>query len=320
MQHVPDYDYDLDRVHQAVRALLEPLGGMKAFVQPGARVLLKPNYVKSVHARTAVVTHPAVILAVAREVREAGGIPHVGDSPPLDSARTAIRRSGLWETEEGRRLPIVHFNRRVRIRAALPGPCEWFTFGCDPREFDLIINLPKMKTHCQVVISLALKNPFGFVKGRGKAWMHVARARTPEEFYRMLIQCHATVAPRLSILDGIVALSRYGPTSGDPLPMGLLMAATDATALDVVACEAVGADPKIVPLLAAAREMNFGQQDRSRIDVAGPDLKSLNIPRLELVHELVPIRFSPYHIIRGLWLYAKSWIGEYAKDIRNKRG
>ncbi|MGC1454762.1 MAG: DUF362 domain-containing protein, partial [Nitrospirota bacterium] len=80
-------DYAQDRVLLSVTQAVDLLGGMRAFIKPGERVLIKPNLLKASSPETAVTTHPEVVRAVIRLVREAGGAALVGDSPGMGDLR-----------------------------------------------------------------------------------------------------------------------------------------------------------------------------------------------------------------------------------------
>ena len=292
--------YRLDAVVAALEAALAPLGGMEAFVRPGDRVLLKPNWIAPSAADEAVVTHPAVILGLARLARQAGGQTWVGDSPPLASAWKVAEKSGYFDYAESAECPVIEFDRAISAPAVLDGPARRFVFGVDPAAYDVRINVPKLKVHCQLRMTGAIKNLFGLVKGRGKAWLHFSQSRTDERFWRMLIQCHATARPALHVMDAVVALGRWGPRHGDPHPVGLLLASVDPVALDRVACEAVGIDPARVPLIGMGAAMGLGQGDRAAITVQGADLDALSIAPIVVPDPLIPIRFSLWHNIKGL--------------------
>ncbi len=115
---------------------------------------------------------------------------------------------------------------------------------------DLVINLPKAKTHGQMVMTAAVKNSFGAVVGMEKAQWHFRAGKSPADFARLLLHVHALIAPRLSILDAVIGMEGNGPSAGDPRPLGLLMASADAHALDAVLARIWGLDPHQVFTLA----------------------------------------------------------------------
>jgi len=248
--------YESEQLRDALRQVLEPFGGMRAFVRPGMRVLLKPNYVVARRAEAAANTHPAFILAVAELVRECGGEPFVGDSPGWGSAQGVAKVSGFLSLAEAAGIPVVE----------LGGPvAKPLTFGTTRHlkvsqmlcEADLIINLPKFKAHQQMLMTLAVKNCFGCVPGRRKAALHMLSRDSREWFARMLIENYMLVRPQLHLMDGIVAMDGNGPSNGTPCPLGVVMAATDAVAMDRVAVELVGLPWHRLPTLVAAQQLSL---------------------------------------------------------------
>jgi len=263
--------YEPAAVDRALRAVLAPLGGMGAFVAPGARVVLKPSLLMPSAPERAICTHPEIIRAVARLAREAGAaLVEATDSPGMGTATRCTRRLGLGDGDllavkdagEGTDVapPGAAFHR-VRLIARL-------------LDADLVINLPKAKTHGQMVMTAAVKNSFGAVVGMEKAQWHFRAGRNPEDFARLLVHIHGLVAPRLSILDAVVGMEGNGPSGGDPRSLGFLLASADAHALDAVLADVWGLAPHQVFTLAVARDLglipSFGE-----IEIIGAPLDDL---------------------------------------------
>ncbi len=246
--------YEPAAVEQALRAVLAPLGGMSAFVTPGARVVLKPNLLMPSAPERAICTHPEIIRAVARLAREAGArLVEATDSPGVGTATRCMRRLGL---DDGRLLTVTDADQGTDV--APPGaPFHRVRLVTRLLDADLVINLPKAKTHGQMVMTAAVKNTFGAVVGMEKAQWHFRAGRNPEDFARLLVHVHGLVAPRLSILDAVVGMEGNGPSAGDPRPLGFLLASADAHALDAVLADLWGLAPHHVFTLAVARDLGL---------------------------------------------------------------
>jgi uncharacterized protein (DUF362 family)/NAD-dependent dihydropyrimidine dehydrogenase PreA subunit len=263
--------YEPTAVVRAIRSLLAPLGGIGAFVTPGARVVLKPNWLLPSAPERAICTHPEIIRAVARLAREGGAsVVEATDSPGVGTAGRCARRLGLGDDEAFRvrdadegvdvAPPGALFHRVRLIRRLL--------------DADLVVNLPKAKTHGQMVVTGAVKNSFGAVVGMEKAQWHFRAGKSPDDFARLLLHVHTLVAPRLSILDAVVGMEGNGPSAGDPRPLGFLMASTDAHALDAVLARIWGLAPPQVFTLAAARSVGLLSSVED-IEVIGANLDDL---------------------------------------------
>ncbi len=266
--------YSPDDVAGAVAELLELLGGIEPFIPAAGRVLLKPNLLKGVEPDAAVTTHPEVVRAVGRAVRSVGGAVAVGDSPGVGSLDAVLERSELaavvdelgaevWPFDES--VPMARpdgarFRRVELARAVVDAPS--------------IINLPKVKTHQQLVLTLAVKNLFGCVVGRRKVTWHMQAGRDRRAMARAVVEIAHAVGPCLHIADGVIGMDGAGPAHGRVRPFGFLAASSDPFALDAVLARQLGFEPGEVPTLVAADEarrdgLDVGETDLGRIELAG---------------------------------------------------
>ena len=183
-------------------------------------------------------------------------------------------------------------------------------------EADKIINVPKLKAHQQLLLSGALKNPFGAIVGKRKAYWHFRYAQ-PEIFTDMIVGVYKKVGPVLNIVDAIVAMEGAGPIGGQPRKLGVLLASTDGAAVDRVACELVGALAEKVPMLAAARRAGVGVTQMAEIELLGGDLGELRVDDF-LFPELIPLRFSLLRVCRSVARQARILLSEGREKRRNE--
>ena len=278
--------YEPAAVERAVQAVLEPLGGMGAFVASGVRVTLKPNWLMPSAPERAICTHPEILRAVARLARDAGAaVVEATDSPGVGTAARCARRLGLTADD-----PVAVRDADEGIDVAPPGASfHRLRVIRRLREADVVVNLPKAKTHGQMVVTAAVKNSFGAVVGMEKAQWHFRAGKHPADFARLLLHVHALVAPRLSILDAVVGMEGNGPSGGDPRPLGFVMASSDAHAMDAVLARIWGIDPGRVFTLAAARDLGL-LPAVERIDVVGPAGEALRPRPAWRLARPVPLR------------------------------
>ena len=271
--------YDPDGVRQAMEAALAPLGGIGRFVRPGMRVLLKPNLLAAVDLDRAVTTHPTVVQAVAELVAEAGGEVWIGDSPagPVENGPRVWRRSGMVDVASRTGARLVPFEGVEWKRV---GGNDYF-IARPVFEADLVIDLPKLKTHVLTLYTGAVKNLFGTIPGTRKREVHL-RAPGIQDFSRALVDVLALVRPGLTIMDGVWGQEGNGPgTGGTPHRYGCLAASTDPVALDAVITHAMGYRPGEVLHLVEAERQGLGVADPQAIRVEG-DRKALDFGRLDL--------------------------------------
>lgn len=229
----------------ALRELLQPLGGMQAFVQPGHKVLLKPNLLSGKTPEKAVTTHPEIVRAVIELVQEAGGLVSVGDSPGIGTAENVARKAGIMEVIEQTGARFVPFEQSVKVKTA-NGTFHELEVAQDILDADIIINLPKLKTHQMMGLTCAVKNMFGAVVGLRKPRLHLQAGTDKSFFALMLLELCERLAPTLNIVDAVIGMEGEGPGSGAPVQIGALLAGSNAQAVDTVATELVGMRPEQV--------------------------------------------------------------------------
>ncbi len=120
-------------------------------------------------------------------------------------------------------------------------PFKKIEIARDALEADVLINLPKLKTHSQMLLTLGVKNLFGCIVGFGKPQWHLRAGVDREVFATLLVRIYQAIRPKLTILDGILAMEGEGPgRGGQPKELGFLLGSADAVALDVAVCRLLG--------------------------------------------------------------------------------
>jgi uncharacterized protein (DUF362 family)/Pyruvate/2-oxoacid:ferredoxin oxidoreductase delta subunit len=266
--------YELGAVRQAVEAVLAPLGTIGRFVRPGMQVLLKPNLLTPAAPDRAITTHPAVVQAVTELVQEVGGIVFIGDSPAglPKNGPLAWQRSGLAGVAERTGARLVPFDSMVwkRLRD------NDYLIARPIFEADLVINLPKLKTHVLTLYTGAVKNIFGTIPGTRKREVHL-RAPGVQDFGPVLVDVLELVRPGLTIMDGVLGQEGNGPgMGGTPRPYGLLAASTDPVALDAVLTRAMGYRPGEVLHLVDAGARGIGEANPNAVQITG-DRRALDL-------------------------------------------
>jgi uncharacterized protein (DUF362 family) len=298
-------DYDPARVAGAVRRQFELLGGLGTFIQPGDAVLLKPNFIAPrSHRHSAAQTHPAVILETARLLKDYGAKPFVADSPAWTNAAICARALELTEPLRRLGVPIRQLNAPRKCRLAPGGPSVGISSAA--LDADAIINLPKFKTHQQLVATFAVKNMFGCVSGKHKALWHFRRGNTVGEFCELLLGVYQFLKPALTIIDGIVAMHRQGPIRGTSKPLGWLIGGVDPIACETICCRLINIEPGQLPMVRTAQQIGFGCSNLDQIGIVGDPLPA-PCTDFELA-DTAPLKFSfgrvCHSIIRQVLLLA----------------
>ena len=243
-----------------MRALLAPLGGMEAFVKPGQKVLLKANLLGSYSVEKAVTTNPAVVEAAIILVKEAGGIPMVGDSPGMGTMRQAVKAGGLEEILKREGAILADFEQEDEYPRPENKISQRLMLARAVKEADVIITLPKLKTHVQMNFTGAIKNQYGLMVGVRKSNYHL-RLRDNWLMGQLMVEINKAAKVSLAIMDAVTAMEGDGPSGGSPRHLGLLLASNDLLAVDLAACRIIGLDPMTVPTNVAAIKDGYGESE-----------------------------------------------------------
>lgn len=301
--------YDETEVVSSLRRSIDLIGGMGAIVKRGDRVLLKPNLLLGKPPEKAVTTHPLIVKGMIQIVREAGGIPSIGDSPAIGSCLRAAEKAGIAKIAEETACPLVEFDRPVIPEKREGKYYKQLEIDRAVAEADAVINLPKWKTHGMMLLTLGVKNIFGCVCGPRKALWHLKAGEDQQAFARNLVDIYRTVKPCLTVLDGVVAMDGNGPGSGNPIHLGLIMASRDAFGIDQVVCDLLKIPRNSLMTNRVALEEGLAD---SNITVAGTPVDEVNVPRFELPSPGEISWGLPYFLRKNLKnaLTSRPWLKE----------
>lgn len=264
--------YQVNQIINQVNGGIEMLGGWMQFVKPLDRVLLKVNLIGPKPAESAAITHFDFVRAIVRILRSLECEVWIGDSSGgaiagIAPTAQAFEVSGLAEMAKEEGALIKNFDKEGVVEVArFSKPKEMMYLAKPLFDADLVINLPKFKTHSMGIYTGAVKNVFGCLPGLRKAKYH-RDAPAPEEFGAILADIHQALPIALHIMDGVVAMQGEGPTAGDPYLANKILMSKDPMALDTVAMSLIGLGPEEIPILSAAIEQGIGRSEISEIEV-----------------------------------------------------
>ncbi len=276
-------DYRDNAIGQAVLQTLEPLGGLERFVKKGDRVLLKLNLLSPRTPDAAVTTHPALVRAVVRLVQELGATPVVGDSPggrgTVSSYAHVLRTTGIQSVIDETGCESACFDAASTVISLEQSR----TFKRLPvadaaLDADVVIGLPKLKTHQLTLLTGAVKLLYGYLPGVTKAEYHLHAGDSVERFAELLLDLYSAVPPALNIMDAVVGMEGNGPSNGNPRRIGLLLASPSGPALDFVAASILGFDPLSIPTVRQAALRGIGPGSLADVRLAGEDPVSVAVP------------------------------------------
>ncbi|MBI4982682.1 MAG: DUF362 domain-containing protein [Candidatus Omnitrophica bacterium] len=258
--------YEQRLVETSVRRAVDSLGGIAVFIRPGSRVLVKPNLLMAKEPEFGIDTHPEVIRAVIRILKEIKCNILVGDGPSvwgkqIENVDEVYRRSGAKRICDEENVEMVKFDKR-----------KWhgqFPLTSYLNECDHLINIPKFKTHELTLLTGAIKNLFGLVCGTYKTELHKNHFEI-NDFSRVLVDIYEKSKPALTVVDGIVAMEGDGPaTSGKLRNLNLLLAGSDCVAIDTLMSKIIGVEPMDVITIKEAVSRKLGNANMEEIEVLG---------------------------------------------------
>ncbi|HJX13778.1 MAG TPA: DUF362 domain-containing protein [Dehalococcoidales bacterium] len=277
-------DYDQRRVYRAMSRGLELIGGISSFVQPGEKILIKPNVLFGVSPDRCVCTHPEVFRAAGRLLAGAGASLTCGDSPGFGGCRANMALGGLKKVADELGIPLADFARGRAVTHPGALLTRRFVIANGVLAADGLVSLPKLKTHGLTRFTGAVKNQFGCVPGLMKGPQH-ARLPDPFKFATMLVDLNTLLRPRLYIMDAVMAMEGNGPRNGSPRKLGVLLLSADPIALDAVACKIIDLDPAFVPTSAPGEKAGLGTYHFENIEMVGDAIEDFICPDFNVVRK-----------------------------------
>ncbi len=271
--------YQEEEVRFAIEAIFASCGGLPALVQPGQKVLLKPNMLAAVTPAEAVTTHPLVVRVVAQLLIEAGAKVYIGDSPGSGSQEKAHALTGCQAVMEETGAKLLLLEEVCFKQAGQKGE-RLIPLAGELDQVDLIFNLAKLKTHSLTGMTAAVKNLYGCIPGRHKKLLH-RDFPLPLDFSRLLIDLCLAVKPAFSLIDAVVAMEGVGPRRGKPRQAGLLLGSCNPFAVDAVAAAAAGFLPGEVTTTTLAEKMQLPGSKLSAIELRGATLDEIKIENFD---------------------------------------
>jgi len=324
------FDYDLQELYKALKRAVDLLGGINNFIRPKSKVLVKPNLLQPALPQQAITTHPELIRAVIRILKEIDCEIYLGDSPSSwnkEDIEEVYLRCGIKKIAKEEKIELINFNQPVWKNNF---PLTKYLDLCD-----YFISLPKFKTHNFTILTGAIKNLFGLVCGPYKIELH-RKYPNPEDFSKMLIDLYLTAKPDLTIVDGIWALEADGPaTKGIPKNTGFILVGNDGVSIDVILALLMGLKPQDIPTNQEAKKRNLSNLSLEDIEILGDNLfdflnkdfklpstsllKKIPSPILKVLRELIKFYPKIKHKNCSLCGRCISICPQKAIEIKNKR-
>jgi len=288
----PEYQ----QIRQAVQQSLDLIGGIRDVVKPEDLVLINPSWVAPpVDREAGCITIPEVTRAVADIVKDLGARPVIAESSAVGvSSEKVIQESGYRKLREMgyEVIDLKSLKKTVKMPVDNAKVFESIDTWDLVQQADVIISVPKLKTHDQTEMTCAIKKLKGLLTDDAKKAMH------QQGLFDGVIDLMSAVKPRLAVVDAIVCQEGVGPVFGKPVEMNLILAGKDLVAVDSVCAQLIGYDPKEILLTVNAAARDLGLMNSEHIEILGEKLENVQHRFLRSIED-EPVEMEGFDLIHG---------------------
>ncbi|MBU1207489.1 MAG: DUF362 domain-containing protein [Proteobacteria bacterium] len=286
---------DFPAIRQAVEKAINLIGGIEDLIKPGKKVLLNPSWVAPpTEPEKGCITQAEVTRAVADIVQEMGARAIIAESAAVGvDSEKVIEASGYGQLRESG-YEVIDLKKTAKIMIPVPGWKVFKEIESHPlvREADVIVSLPKMKTHDQTEITCAIKKLKGLLSDQYKRMMH------QEGLFEGVVDLLAAVQPQLTIVDAIYCQEGLGPVFGKPVEMDLILAGKDLVAVDAVCGRIMDFAPEEIQLTKIAAARGLGTHKTEEIAIVGEPLEKVRRRFLRSIEDS-PVQVEGFNLIHG---------------------
>jgi len=282
-------DYETNNLILKINEGIEKIGGWSRIVKTGDTVLLKVNLIGPKSSDSGAITHCEFVRAMVRILKNKGCNVWIGDSSGgaiagIAPTAQSLKISGYEKVAKEEGAVLKNFDSEGVVEIQPKSKFEEKMYIAKPIfDADVVINLPKLKTHSAAMYTGAVKNVFGCIPGLRKAKYH-KMASDPKDFGHIIADIHEGAKFYLHIMDGIFAMQGEGPTAGEVYKANKILISKDPLALDTVGAKMLGMEIEDIPILLSARERNLGVSNLENIIIDGdynkpPKLDNFRLPK-----------------------------------------
>ena len=287
----PDYN----RILEAVKEAVGLIGGLEDIIKPGDLVLVNPSWVAPpVENDAGCITIPEVPRAVADVVREMGALPVIAESSAIGVDSEKIIEASGYAALRDMGYEVVNLKKTGHVKIPVKDGVVFDSIPCWElvQKADVVISVPKLKTHDQTEMTCAIKKLKGLLTDKGKKSFH------QQGLFDGCIDLLDTIKPKLAVVDAITCMEGLGPVFGKPVEMNLVLAGKDLVAVDSTCARLIGFQPEETRLTVKAAERGIGVMDPDRIEILGEKLED-HSRRFMRAMEDDPVKVEGFQLIHG---------------------
>ena len=304
-------NYDRNKVFNVAEKILKSFGNISDIIKPNYKILLKLNLLSAYDPQQAITTHPEIVRAIIRIVKQVGAIPVVGDSPGnlTNGIDTVWEKTGMFRLAKEENIELVNFETIGCSTVSICHPTIKQVYVSKAiTDCDYIINIPKLKTHTFMGFTCGIKNFYGIIPGIKKVDYHKL-APTIDDFACLLAQLYKIVKEKLlfTVVDGVCGLEGNGPSlRGIKRSYNIIAGSKDTVALDTFLLNQFGVNTEKNKFLKPLKEQNLGNTDLQNIIYIGDAVSKFNIKKAKL-----PVT----KILSMLPLWLARFVGKYGGKL-----
>ena len=255
----------------------------------GMRIGIKPNLLIPSAPERAIITHPVFFQIVVQIIKDYNGIPVLVENPAVHGLSTLLKKTPYGEIVKALNVEVSDMKETQLIPYDDAVQFKRIEISKAFFDVDMIVNLPKLKTHGLTVMTGALKNLFGVIPGLKKSRMHL-KAPSRDDFSSFMMDLYGALLhgfdppkPILHIMDGIVGMEGEGPgLSGTPIPIGVIITSRDPLAVDWTSTQVVNVSPEDVPTLVTGFKRDFCISSADDVQIIGEDLDKVRLKSFQV--------------------------------------
>jgi uncharacterized protein (DUF362 family) len=283
-------------IREAVQRALDLIGGIKDFIKPGHLVLINPSWVAPpVEREAGCITIPEIPRALSDIVKGLGARPVIAESSAVGvDTEKVIQESGYRELRD-RGYEVIDLKKTPHVDIPAENGKVFKTVQCWElvQQADVVISVPKLKTHDQTEMTCAIKKLKGLLTDKGKKGMH------QEGLFDGVVDLLSAVKPCLAVVDAIVCQEGVGPVFGKPVEMNLILAGKDLVAVDSTCAQLIGYEPGETLLTVNASARGLGVIDPDQIEVVGEPLDGVKRRFLRSIEDDPVKGIEGFQLIQG---------------------
>jgi uncharacterized protein (DUF362 family)/Pyruvate/2-oxoacid:ferredoxin oxidoreductase delta subunit len=261
--------HDEDAIRKNVKKAIDLVGGMQSVVKSGDRVIIKPNFGGPRSSSDGATTELTILQEIVEEVADRQATPIIAEGPFRQyNTRVVFSKVGVDRLANDLGVELIDLNDSESVEVIVPRgkALKRVKIAKEVLDADALINVPKMKTHNMTTVTLGMKNLKGILPGEEKQQSHI------HGIHQAIVDINKAIAPDLTVVDGVIAMEGAGPTFGDPVDLGVIVAGKNVVDVDKVCCEIMGINPLHVEHVRIAEEENLGS---ARVEVVGEPIDAV---------------------------------------------